>query len=284
MSRSFASASEEEDPSDALWFRAYDEGAELVVLARAGLLALILFLAAVIVEGAAFQPRRSGLAHSALGGLLLIGLSALLQLLLVPRAWQMPLWGAGPLRTTLCILAVILGAAALPACVLALQTVAVLYWHYVALIVQVLFWVLVGLVHFLYAVVVFYTRNLWIQLRVLYAGDGADEDSAQDVYIAQLNVSYNFVSAVGANALLRRVAASANNTAKRVLESANGAAYNQDHTSVDGDSARDSNDGSLSSDDVSRASLQRSPRLNEHTPLLNRALGDDGELVRTGTV
>lgn len=277
-----------EDPSDALWLRAYNGGAELQVLARAGALALIFFLTAIIIEGAIFHPRRSGVAHSALVLLSLLALSALLQLTIIPRELQPAIWGAGPLQSFICMIAVIIGAILLPAVVLTLQAVAVLLVHYCLLLVQVCVWVVIGLAHFIYVLAVFYVRNLFIQLRVLYAGDGADEDSAQDVYISQLNVSYDFVSSVSVNALLRRVAAAVNNTAKLVLRSTIGsAAYNQDSAAADEHGSSNSDpvdaDASLSSDHLySDQDTVLIVPPQEHTPLLFSAQLRDDQVVVSG--
>ncbi len=267
-----------EDPSDALWLRTYDSGGEMLVLVRAGLLALIVLIVAILVDGALARPRRERIAYAPLAALVLLSLSALLQLCLIPRRWQPSLAGAGILQSILWIAMVIVGAFMLPGAALALQSIAVANAQIAMLTVRALFWCVTGCVAFALLAGRFYARNLWLQLRIFYSNNNvhSDVDYAQDVYMEQLNISYDFLGGISDNPLLKQVNESINDSAKSVLRATLGP----------GNSARefsgldDPDEGDTIDDDIlrmppgsthpipQRDGQERRVRTQEDTPLL----------------
>lgn len=205
-----------EDPSDALWLRWYNGGNEFLALFFAGGAALGFMLLAMAADGAWIDPRRTRIAASALGLLASCAAAALLLLVAVPRRWQPALAGSGPLQSALCVLAVVLTAAALPGAALAVQAAAACMAEWTLLCVQVAWWAVVGLTQFAGALFVFHARSLALQTSALYGAAGDDVD----IYSWQLVFSSDFLRAVGRNGLLVNVPGAVNRMCRVVLRSA----------------------------------------------------------------
>ena len=213
-----------EDPSDALWLRAYNEGGEMVVLVRGGILTLIIMVGAILVDGAMARPRRERIAYAPLAALVLLSLSALLQLCLIPRRYQPSLLGSGIVQTIIWIVMILVGAFVLPGIALTIQTISLLVAQFVFLTARSMFWGFLGCANFLFLITRFYIRNLILQIQVFYSSKNVhnDIDYAQDVYMEQLNISYEFVGGISYNALLRKIPAGINDSARLVLKATMG--------------------------------------------------------------
>lgn len=215
-----------EDPSDALWLRAYNGGGELVVLARAGTLALVLVVFAMVADGALAQPRREDWAFGNAAACALLALSALLQLVVVPRRWQPDAIGGGPLQTLLWGVMVVIGAVLLPAAALLLRAACVCALHVLALTAQCVLWGCWGIIHFSAHLAVFYMRNLSLDVRLLYVDAPVD---IYERYRRQLDFSHRLLTAASNNALLRRVPTVLNGVSKIVVEEVLQSARTQVH-------------------------------------------------------
>lgn len=214
-------AASSEDPSDALWLRSYRNGNEIAVLTRAGMLALLILIAAIIVEGGLLRPRRPGVGRFPFIFLGLSALSALLQLVVLPRKLQPDAFGSGPFQSILYLVFVFGGALLIPGITIVFHSIALVAVNFSILTTLTLFWSALGISKFLVGVIRFYFRNCWLQIRLLYGKDSLslNVDYAQDIYIEQLNISYDFVTGISQNPLLKRVPKSINDTAKLVLRS-----------------------------------------------------------------
>lgn len=203
-----------EDPTDALWLRAYNQGSELVVLLRMGALAALLVVLAVLVDGALPRPRRAGWARAPATALALLATSVLLILVLVPRKWQFQAWGGGVIQSVLWMSSVISFAVVMPGLFLIVRALIRCTLHAAILTVKALFWTIVGAVEFAIALTKFYTENLKHDCQALYA---ADEIHPDDTYMNQLTAAHKLLTAVSFNPLLRKVPTTINSAAKKVL-------------------------------------------------------------------
>ena len=205
-----------EDPSDAFWLQSYNSGNELVVVVKVGLSSFIFFIVAIICDGAIFAPRRVDIARFSLFALFLIGSSALLLLLLVPEKNQFSLLGGGPLQSFACISGVMLGALVMPSIALLLQSVAIAYIEFLFFLCQVLFWTIMGSLHFFYHLLVLQSRHLWLQIQAVYLGPSAVSEN--DTYNRQITHAHTFVQQMSANPLLSQFGATVSESIRMSLQ------------------------------------------------------------------
>lgn len=206
-----------EDPSDAMWLHSYNNGNELLVMVKLGCVTFVFFVAAILCDGALFSPRRTGFARVSLFVMWLLALSALLQLMLIPKEHQFALLGAGPLQTLAYIATVIVGAALLPAIVLLLQTLAVLYVNFAIFLIQVVFWTILGLLHYLASLLVYHASSLRLHLQSMYRFPNAV--STDDAYMRQIGFAHTFASMLTSNPLISNVANAVNDSSRITMQS-----------------------------------------------------------------
>lgn len=192
-----------EDPSDALWLRHYNTGSKFLVILRVAFLSLIFYIAAIICDASLFRPHRPGsFAASSAAALAIIACAALLYILVVPREWQLSLWGAGWWQT-LCYVSLILAiAAALPGVTVVWVNFCLLVIYFLAFVVEQMFCVLAGVLHYFGALTLYQLEYTLFHLRLIYYRH-VEEDVELDQRL--LDMSDRFLRRVRGNTFLYRI-------------------------------------------------------------------------------
>lgn len=193
-----------EDPSDAFWLRRYANSSKFVVLFNIGLVSLIFFICAIVVDGSIFYPHRQGLALASASVLIMLSISALLYVLLVPRHFQFALYGKGVWNSIAYVFIIFFIASLLPAFAVIWISTVLFFIFFLGFMFEHALIVLFSTVHFVVVFVAYQVANTALHVRLVYFSD--DEDSDETEYEARLlAMGENFMRRIRSNWFIRRL-------------------------------------------------------------------------------
>lgn len=205
-----------EDPSDALWLRAYQCCSKFVVLFNIGLASLLFFVAAIIADGSVFYPLRSGLSDAPASSLIMLSLASLLYIVIVPPKLQFALYGKDSLNTicyifSICTLAVLLPAIAVVwlSTILFVVTLVGFVFEYAILLT-------ITTLRLFFVVVRYQVESTSLRLRSIYFAHDTTAQSENDHQL--LNAGVNFLLRVRNNFLFERVSHAIEEHALQVIQ------------------------------------------------------------------
>lgn len=192
-----------EDPSDAFWLRSYDRDSKFVVIFRIALASLLFFLASIISEGSIYYPHRPG-SFSLLSAstFSIIALSALLYLLVVPRKYQLSLYGDGVWQSLGYCSIILTIAGALPCITVLWISICLFAIYFLGFLVEQILCMIAGTLYYLGALFVYQAQHTMNELRVMYGG-GSEDQAELDRRALQLSEA--FLRRVRGNAFLFRI-------------------------------------------------------------------------------
>lgn len=206
-----------EDPSDALWLRDYQQTSKFIVIFRIGAFSLVFYILAILAEGSIFYPHRPGsFAPNTASIFAIIASAALLYVMIVPRKWQISLWGAGWMNTVLYILTILTIAALLPAVTISWVSFCLFAIFFVGFVVEQILCLIAGILHYLGALSVYQAANTLFHLRLIY-NRRVDNETQLDREL--LVMSSNFLERVRRNVFLYRVPQALEQDGLQVVES-----------------------------------------------------------------
>lgn len=205
-----------EDPSDALWLRDYREGSKFVVIFRVGLASLLFFLVSIISDGSIFYPHRPG-SFSFLSASLcaLIAAAAVLYLLIVPRKYQLALYGRSLWQSIGYIFIVLMMAGVLPGLAIVLVGFCLFVIYFLGFMVEQLFCVIAGILYYLGALSAYQAENTLFHLSLIYYRN-VEEEAELDRRLLQM--SERFLRRVRGNFFLYRIPAALEQDGIQVVE------------------------------------------------------------------
>eukprot|EP00177_Eucheuma_denticulatum_P002612 GFKZ01004690.1.p1 GENE.GFKZ01004690.1~~GFKZ01004690.1.p1 ORF type:complete len:394 (-),score=30.51 GFKZ01004690.1:2608-3789(-) len=190
-------------PSDVLWVHNYNNGSKFVIIFRITLISLFLYLFAIICEGSIFYPHRPGSVSISTAYILgIIACAALLYLLVVPRKWQLSLYGAGFLQTFAYLLLILTIAGALPGLTVTWVSFFLFAIYFLGFALEQLLCMIAGILHYLGALSLYQAENTFFHLRLMYYPDVLDEVEL-DRHL--LEMSQRFLERVRGNVFLYRI-------------------------------------------------------------------------------
>lgn len=205
-----------EDPSDALWLRKYQDGSKFVVIFRVGIASLLFFLVSVISDGSIFYPHRPG-SFSFLSASLfaILACAALLYLLIVPRKYQLALYGGGFWQSMGYIFIILMIAGALPGVAIIWVGFCLFVIYFLGFMVEQLLCMIAGILYYLGALSVYQAENTLFHLSLIYYRN-LEEEAELDRRLLQM--SERFLRRVRGNVFLYRVPAALEQDGIQVVE------------------------------------------------------------------
>lgn len=205
-----------EDPSDALWLRAYENSSRFVVLFNIGIASLLFFLAAIVVDGSIFHPHRSGLADASASSLIMLSLASLLYVLIVPYDLQFALHGKGILQSVAYVLTICVLAILLPAIAVIWLSTSIFLIFLIGLVFEYSMLILFATLHFFIVLFIYQVESTILHVRLVYfANDEADE-AEHDRQLLAAGVA--FLLRVRSNLLFGRISRVVEERALRVIQ------------------------------------------------------------------
>lgn len=204
-----------EDPSDALWLRAYSRTSKFVVLLNIGVASLVFFLAAVITDGSVFYPHRPGLADASASALIMLSLASLLYVLVVPTELQFALHGKGSFQTIAYVFSICLLAILLPAIAIIWLSTTIFLIFLVGFLFEYAFLIIIATLHFLIVLVLYQVECTVLHVRLVYFANDDVDEAEHDRQL--FTVGSKFLSRVRSNLLFTRLSRVVEDRALQVI-------------------------------------------------------------------
>lgn len=192
-----------EDPSDAFWLRKYDRESKFVVMFQIAFASLLFFLVSIISEGSIYYPHAPG-SFSLLSAatLSIIALSALLYLIIVPREYQLSLYGQGLWQSFGYCCIILTVAAALPFLTVVWISFCLFAIYFLGFFVEQLLCMIGGTLYYLGALFAYQAEHTLYELRLMYGGGNQDQ---AEIDRQVLQMSETFLRRVRGNVFLYRI-------------------------------------------------------------------------------
>lgn len=192
-----------EDPSDALWLRAYSRTSKFVVLLNIGVASLVFFLAAIITDGSVFYPHRPGLADASASALIMLSLASLLYILVVPSEFQFALHGKGSFQTIAYVFSICVLAILLPAIAIIWLSTTIFLIFLVGFLFEYSFLIITASLHLLVVLLLFQAECTMLHVRLVYFANDDIDEAEHDRQL--FSSGARFLSRVRGNLLFSRL-------------------------------------------------------------------------------